>query len=52
MAKKKTATYGKSTGRNGNYSTNYQNTGRELMTPDNAIRNPPTLRAGPSLLLG
>ena len=29
-----TNTYGKSTGRNGNYSTNYQNTGRELMTPD------------------
>ena len=29
-----TNTYGKSTGRNGNYSTNYQNTGRELLTPD------------------
>ena len=29
-----TNTYGKSTGRNGNYSTNYQLTGRELMTPD------------------
>lgn len=29
-----TNTYGKSTGRNGNYSTNYQITGRELMTPD------------------
>ena len=29
-----TNTYGKRTGRNGNYSTNYQNTGRELMTPD------------------
>ena len=29
-----TNTYGRSTGRNGNYSTNYQNTGRELMTPD------------------
>ena len=29
-----TNTYGKSTGRNGNYSTNYQNTGRDLMTPD------------------
>jgi type IV secretion system protein VirD4 len=27
-------TYGKSMGRNGNYSTNYQITGRELMTPD------------------
>ena len=27
-------TYGKSHGRNGNYSTNYQQTGRELMTPD------------------
>ncbi|MGI5848513.1 MAG: VirD4-like conjugal transfer protein, CD1115 family [Christensenellales bacterium] len=27
-------TYGKSTGRNGNYSTNYQLSGRELMTPD------------------
>ena len=29
-----TNTYGKSMGRNGNYSTNYQITGRELMTPD------------------
>ncbi len=29
-----TNTYGKSTGRSGNYSTNYQNSGRELMTPD------------------
>lgn len=29
-----TKTYGKSSGRNGNYSTNYQMTGRELMTPD------------------
>ena len=29
-----TNTFGKSTGKNGNYSTNYQNTGRELMTPD------------------
>jgi len=29
-----TNTFGKSTGRNGNYSTNYQQTGRELMTPD------------------
>jgi type IV secretion system protein VirD4 len=29
-----TNTYGKSTGRNGNYSTNYQILGRELMTPD------------------
>ena len=28
-----TNTYGKSTGRNGNYSTNYQNTGRELLLP-------------------
>lgn len=27
-------TYGKSTGRSGNYSTNYQISGRELMTPD------------------
>ncbi len=27
-------TYGRSYGRNGNYSTNYQQTGRELMTPD------------------
>lgn len=27
-------TYGKSTGRSGSYSTNYQITGRELMTPD------------------
>lgn len=26
--------YGKSSGRNGNYSTNYQISGRELMTPD------------------
>ena len=29
-----TNTYGKSSGRSGNYSTNYQTTGRELMTPD------------------
>ena len=29
-----TNTYGRSTGRNGNYSTNYQNAGRELLTPD------------------
>ena len=29
-----TNTYGKSSGRNGNYSTNYQMLGRELMTPD------------------
>ena len=29
-----TNTYGKSMGRNGNYSTNYQIAGRELMTPD------------------
>ena len=29
-----TNTYGKSTGHSGNYSTNYQQTGRELMTPD------------------
>ena len=29
-----TNTYGKSSGRNGNYNTNYQITGRELMTPD------------------
>jgi type IV secretion system protein VirD4 len=29
-----TNTYGKSTGRNGNYSTNYQNTGRDLLTAD------------------
>ncbi len=27
-------TYGKSTGRSGNYSTNYQLSGRELLTPD------------------
>jgi type IV secretion system protein VirD4 len=26
--------YGKSSGRNGNYSTNYQCAGRELLTPD------------------
>lgn len=29
-----TNTYGKSTGRGGNYSTNYQISGRDLMTPD------------------
>ena len=29
-----TNTYGKSTGRSGNYSTNYQISGRELYTPD------------------
>jgi len=29
-----TNTYGRSWGRNGNYSTNYQMTGRELMSPD------------------
>lgn len=29
-----TNTHGKSTGHSGNYSTNYQQTGRELMTPD------------------
>ncbi|MEG1426577.1 MAG: type IV secretory system conjugative DNA transfer family protein [Oscillospiraceae bacterium] len=29
-----TNTYGKSSGRSGNYSTNYQNAARELMTPD------------------
>ena len=29
-----TNTYGKSSGRNGSYSTNYQITGRELLTPD------------------
>ena len=29
-----TNTYGKSSGRNGSYSTNYQISGRELMTPD------------------
>lgn len=29
-----TNTYGKSTGHSGNYSTNYQNAGRELLTPD------------------
>ena len=29
-----TNTYGKSSGRNGNYTTNYQNSGRELLTPD------------------
>ena len=27
-------TYGKSHGRNGSFSTNYQQTGRELLTPD------------------
>lgn len=29
-----TNTYGKSTGHSGSYSTNYQNAGRELLTPD------------------
>lgn len=29
-----TNTYGRSSGRSGNWSTNYQQTGRELMTPD------------------
>ena len=29
-----TNTFGKSTGHNGNYSTNYQQTGRDLLTPD------------------
>lgn len=29
-----TNTYGKSSGRSGSYSTNYQTAGRELMTPD------------------
>ena len=29
-----TNTFGRSTGRNGNYSTNFQITGRELLTPD------------------
>ena len=29
-----TNTYGKSSGKSGNYSTNYQITGRELLTPD------------------
>ncbi len=29
-----TNTFGKSIGRNGNYSTNYQISGRELLTPD------------------
>jgi type IV secretion system protein VirD4 len=29
-----TTTHGKSSGRSGNYSTNYQITGRELLTPD------------------
>lgn len=29
-----TNTYGKSTGRSGNYSTNYQLSARELLTPD------------------
>ena len=31
-------TYGKSAGRNGNYSTNYQISGRELLTPDEVRR--------------
>ncbi len=29
-----TNTYGKSSGKSGSYSTNYQNSGRELLTPD------------------
>ena len=29
-----TNTFGRSSGRNGNYSTNFQNSGRELLTPD------------------
>ena len=33
-----TNTYGKSSGRNGNYSTNYQIAGRELMTADEIAR--------------
>ena len=33
-----TNTYGQSKGRNGNYSTNWQITGRELMTPDEVRR--------------
>ena len=33
-----TNTYGKSLGRNGNYSTNYQNLGRELLTSDEIRR--------------
>jgi hypothetical protein len=33
-------TYGKSTGHSGNYSTNYQLSGRELMTPDE-VKNMP-----------
>ena len=34
MRKKSKYTYGKSTGRSGNYSTNYQISGRELLTQD------------------
>lgn len=33
-----TNTYGKSSGNHGNYSTNYQQTGRELITPDEVRR--------------
>ena len=33
-----TNTYGKSTGHSGNYSTNYQISGRELLTPDEVRR--------------
>jgi len=33
-----TNTYGKSTGHSGNYSTNYQNTGSELMNPEEIRR--------------
>lgn len=32
-----TNTYGRSSGRNGNYSTNYQISGRELMTPTRCV---------------
>jgi type IV secretion system protein VirD4 len=32
-----TNTYGKSTGRSGNYSTNYQISGRELLTPGEVL---------------
>ena len=34
QCEKEMCRYGKSSGRSGNYSTNYQISGRELMTPD------------------
>ena len=42
-----TNTYGKSSGRSGNYSTNYQISGRELLTPDE-VRKPPYIHGEPT----